>query len=358
MDTLKRNAWGPAFAALLAATTAGPSLDRDALRRSVAGLPDADVTGALVRVAGSAGHWWGVSGVADAGTGAPVRSDSSFRIGGITRLFTHAVMLQLAGEQRVDLGTPVVRHLPGLLPESHRQVTVGQLLDGTSGLPALPSLTYGDGSNEWFTEHRFDSWSPERIVREALKEQREFTSEAAEPRNGIEDLLAGLVIEEITGRSFAREVRERIARPLGLRCTHVPDADDVTLPEPCSHTYVATGGGLTDVTARSPHAWAAGGMVSTAADLDRFLTALLEGRLLGPAQQELLATHGGLERTVLPDGRELLGATGSGPGFVCGVLAAPDLSRRVAYSLACIRAQGSGEIPCVQGIVEAAFRTG
>lgn len=358
MDTLKRNAWGTAVAALLAATTAGPSLDRDALRRSITGFPDADVTGALVRVAGSAGHWWGVSGVADADTGAPVRSDSSFRVGGITRLFTHAVLLQLAGEQIVDLDAPVARHLPGLLPESHRQVTVGQLLDGTSALPALPSLTYGDGSNEWFAEHRFDSWSPERIVRESLREQGEFTPEAAQPHNGIEALLAGLVVEEVTGHSFAREVRERITRPLGLRGTYVPDADDVTLPEPHSRTYVTTVGGLADVTERSPHAWAAGGVVSTAADLDRFLGALLDGRLLGPAQQELLATHCGLTSTVLQDGRELVGATCSGPGFACGVLATRDLSRRVAYSLTCIRAQGSGESPCVQRIVDAAFRTG
>ncbi|MCC2278793.1 beta-lactamase family protein [Streptomyces sp. ET3-23] len=358
MDTMKRNAWGTAVAALLAATAAGPSLDRDALRRSTAGLPDAGVTGALVRVAGSAGHWWGVSGVADTDTGAPVRSDSSFRIGGITRLFTHVVLLQLAGEQRADLDAPVVHRLPGLLSEPHQHVTVGQLLDGTSGLPALPSLTYGDGSNEWFTEHRFDSWSPERLVREALKEQREFTPGGTEPHNGIEAILAGLVIEEITGRPFAREVRERITRPLGLRGTYVPDADDVTLPEPYSCTYVATAGRLSDVTARSPHTWAAGGMVSTAADLDRFLVALLDGRLLPPAQQELLRTHGGLIRTVLPDGRELVGATGSGPGFACGVLATPDVSRRVAYSLSCIRAQGSGESPCVQRIVDAAFRTG
>ncbi|MEV4442466.1 serine hydrolase domain-containing protein [Streptomyces sp. NPDC049577] len=383
-----------ALLATLATTAPGAAadgrlLDTEALRRSIAGLPDDDVTGALVRVAGSDGYWWGTSGFADVRTQEAVRSDSSFRIGSITKLFTGTVVLQLAAEGRVDLDAPVLRYLPGLLPEAYSDVKVGQLLDHTSGLPAPSSLTYGDGSNEWFVRHRFESWTPEQIVREALRGERQFPAGTAQQYNGINSYVAGLLIEEVTGRSYASEVRSRIVRPLGLRRTYVPEAHDMTLPGPHAHGYRAVGDGLADVTKQSPYAWAEGGMISTAADLDRFTAALLGGRLLPPEQQKLLFrlpdpkkvvnlrnphcanpagpaapsapcfSLGGLMRAVLPNGTpeglEVWGKTGSAPGYTNAVFTTRDLSRRVVYSFNYTAPEGRTELPYVLRILSAAF---
>jgi len=96
-------------------------------------------------------------------------------------------------------------------------------------------------------------------------------------------------------------------------------------------------------------------VISTAADLDRFLTALFRGRLLPPAQQELLFdvpdvqgaaanvrycfgteacySAGGLMRYRLPSGEHAWGKTGSRPGWDNGFFATRDLRHRVVYSL-------------------------
>ncbi|MFE5872670.1 serine hydrolase domain-containing protein [Streptomyces roseifaciens] len=375
------------LAAALTAGTAGaatPRPDRKALEESIAGFPNADVNGALVRVAGPAGHWWGTSGAADKATGASVRSDSSFRIGSITKIFTGTVLLQLAAERQVDPDAPVRRYVPGLLPDAFHDVKVAQLLNHTSGLPGPSPLTYGDGSSKWFAENRFRSWTPTEIVTAAVDGKKPaFPPGTAQQYNGINTHVAGLIIERVTGRPYAEEVRDRITRPLGLRHTYVPAADDVTLPQPHAHGYRTVDGELVDVTEQSPSSWAEGGMISTAADLDRFITALLGGRLLPPSQQDRIfdlpdvpnapgnhhcasltdpGNRGracfsriGLMRTELPGGTVVWGKTGSQPGYTNGVFVTRDLSRRVVYSLNYNNPPGSSELTYVLGIAEAAF---
>ncbi|MFF7751953.1 serine hydrolase domain-containing protein [Streptomyces sp. NPDC007971] len=378
----------PASAATLrpasaAATAPLPTLDPAALRASIAGLPDADVTGALLRITGSAGHWSGTSGVGDLETGQGVPRNAHIRIGSISKVFTAAIVLQLAAEHRIDLDTPVQQYLPGVLPAGIPPVTVGQLLDHTSGLPRGASTPdFGDGSPEWFAANRLKSFSPQRAIDLMAGQPMEFAPGTAQQYNGENYYVAGLLVEKITGRSFAHEVRSRITRPLGLDDTYVPGADDPRLPAPHSHGYltVKAADGTThpaDVTEQSPWPWAEGGMISTPADLDRFITALLRGRLLPAAQQAKLFTvpdvpsfHSsqcrtesdagracmsmGLMRVRAANGVEVWGKTGSRPGYTSGVFATRDLSRKIVYSLNPTGLEGT-EMRYIQQIAGASF---
>ena len=131
------------------------------------------------------------------------------------------------------------------------------------------------------------------------------------------------------------------------------------------------------MTEQSPWGWAEGGMISTAADLDRFLTALFRGRLLPPAEQRLVFTVpdasngqddkdcvngtacysiGGLMRVTLDNGVTVWGKTGSQPGWTTGMFATRDLKRRVVYSLNPTGA--ASERPYVMAVLKAAFADG
>lgn len=338
-----------------------PPLDAAALRGVVDGLPGDDLTGVLVRITGSAGQWSGTSGAGDLSTGAPVRADGSFRIGSISKVFTATVVLQLAAEHRLDVDDAVQSYLPGLLPAAYPKITIGQLLNHTSGLPSRGGEEFwGDGTNQWFVDHRFESWSPERIVTTLVRgREMEYPPGTAQTYSGINTFVAGLIVEKVTGHSFAREVRDRIARPLGLRHTYVPAIDDARLPGPAAHGYLTVTAkdgtaARADVTQQAAWPWAEGGMISTAAELDRFMGALYRGRLLPPAQQRLLFSvpdvpnhrnknceYGdnracfsmGLIRGALEDGTEVWGKTGSRPGYTSGMFATRDLSRRLVYSV-------------------------
>ncbi|WP_433351888.1 hypothetical protein ACQP25_02830 [Microtetraspora malaysiensis] len=74
-----------AAAAIRSATDPLPPLDAAAMRAAISGLPDANVTGALVEVTGSAGRWRGTAGVGDIRTGRPVPANGHFRVGSISK---------------------------------------------------------------------------------------------------------------------------------------------------------------------------------------------------------------------------------------------------------------------------------
>ncbi|OKH98882.1 serine hydrolase [Streptomyces sp. CB02923] len=341
-------------------------------RKLLARLPDPAVAGALVRVTGHG------QGMPWTGTAGQVPRDAHFRIGSVTKAFTSTVVLQLAAEQRLGVDTPVRRYLPRLVPAAYGAVTVRQLLDHTSGLPA-PAGTPGpaDGPGWWRK-----SLSPYEVVRNAFAAAARNQGAGTPPApgtvqqyNGVNTFVVGLLVEKVTGRTFEDELTRRIIRPLGLRNTSLPSRDDMSVPAPRARVYV----GADEVTEQSPWAWAEGGMISTAADLDRFMTALFRGRLLRPAQQKLVFavpdvpsaptntncvggtscfSAGGLMRFTLDSGVTVWGKTGSLPGWTNGVFATRDLKRRLVYSLNptdTASAPASSVRPYVMAVANSAF---
>jgi D-alanyl-D-alanine carboxypeptidase len=356
-----------------------PPLDPAALRQSISGLPSPGITGALLRITGSAGAWSGASGRADLATGRPVRGDERFRIGSVTKVFTATVVLQLVAEHRVELDRSIQSYLPGVLPRAFPAVTVTQLLDHTSGLPG-GAVDDDENDPAGYVTHRFGHPTPAQVLAGVRGKAMSFTPGTEQQYNGINYYLLGMLIERVTGRPYAAEVSRRILRPLRLHATEVPAATDYRLPGPRLHGYWTVpqpGGGshLVDVTEQSPYPWAEGGMISTARDLGTFLSALLSGRLLPPAETADLTTvpdvpylggnqcqagtpgracYGmGLERAVIK-GVTVWGKTGSRPGYTDGVFSTPDGSRVMVYAFT--PTSGSeNTLPFIYGIADAAL---
>ncbi|WP_250030687.1 serine hydrolase domain-containing protein [Paractinoplanes maris] len=283
------------------AVAAGPP--RAELQTAVDDLRDLGMTGVQAEV--SQGHRQLVarSGVADRGTGRPMPADGRFRIGSNTKTFVSVVVLQLAGEGKLSLDDRVGRWLPGVVSgngNDGRRITVRQLLQHTSGLHNYTNELAALGSAEAYQAHRFDHYEPADLVALAMKHEPSFAPGARWEYSNTNYILAGMIIERVTGRSWGSEVRSRILRPLGLHDTSYP-GDRRTLPRPYARAYqqFAPGAPLVDVTEFNPTAaGAAGGMVSTTADLTRFWRAVQRGELLRPAQAAQM------HRTVLADGMQ------------------------------------------------------
>ena len=146
-------------------------------------------------------------------------------------------------------------------------------------------------------------------------------------------VVAGLLIERVTGTTIARQLERRIVRPLGLRHTWFP-ADTAALPPPRLHGYMPLDDQPPLVDAditwfNQSFFWASGALVSNVDDLYRFYDALFDGRLL-PARllAEMLAPNDtgvpgwsyglGLEEYTLPCGAVAVGHTGALPGYNSG----------------------------------------
>jgi D-alanyl-D-alanine carboxypeptidase len=217
-------------------------------------------------------------GLADVAGKAPMSADDRFRIASLTKTYVATVVLQLVVERRLTLADPVERFVPGLVPNGER-ITIRELLNHTSGLfdyeqdPRVlkPYLSGNLGYH----------WPPRALVEMAVSHKPLFAPGARYSYSNTNYMLAGLIVEAITGKPLGSELRRRIFQPLHLRSTSFPTTPSI--PSPYAHGYYVLGKPpATDVSGLSPFPWAAGAILSTAADIATFYRALLSGRLLRP----------------------------------------------------------------------------
>jgi D-alanyl-D-alanine carboxypeptidase len=296
-----------ATAVALAAALAGPAVAAPAgaghhagTRAAMDAAVKAGVPGVTATARDAGGTWSATAGVGDVRTHTPRGTADHYRVGSITKTFVSTVLLQLEAERRLSLDDRVEKWLPGVVRghgHDGRRITVRQLLNHTSGVfnyTADDDFARTYFLKDGFLEHRYDTKTPEQLVAIAMTHAPLFAPGTSWSYSNTNYVLAGMVIEKVTGHSYATEIRRRVIEPLGLRATSVPGTR-TTLPRPSSHAYSklsrATTGPTYDVTRLNPSlASSAGEMISDSADLNRFYTALLGGRLLPPKQLKEMKT--------------------------------------------------------------------
>ncbi|MFJ9041492.1 serine hydrolase domain-containing protein [Streptomyces sp. NPDC102406] len=282
---------GPARAAQDTDGSAGPHA---ATQRAIDAAVASGVPGITAEARDASGVWKSATGVGNLRTGAPRGPYDRFRTGSITASFVATVLLQMEAEKRLSLDDSVDRYLPGLVSgngNDGRAITVRQLLNHTSGLfdyfsdtAYVQTYVLGDG----YLQHRYDTMPHDQRVKVALSHPPAYQPGVRHWFSNTNDLLAAMVVEKVSGRKYEDEVRRRIIAPLGLTATSHPGTG-TKLPQPSSRGYSRLFADqpdrVEDVTeVNGSQAWGNGDIISSAADLNRFYTALMSGRLL-PAQQ-------------------------------------------------------------------------
>ncbi|MGE0994856.1 serine hydrolase domain-containing protein, partial [Bacillus sp. GMa5/2] len=269
------------------------------------------------------------AGVADLITKKPVKSDFRFRIGSVTKTFTATTVLQLVGENRVQLDDPIEKWLPGLVQGNGydgNQITIRQLLNHTSGIAEYLKSKDADVMNSKKT------YTAEEIVKIGLSLPPDFSPGKDWLYSNTGYVILGMLIEKITGNNYAEEIEKRIIEPLDLPNTFLPGNSPVIPGKNHARGYVKMEetGELKDITYYNPSlANAAGDMISNADDLNKFFSSLLGGKLLKERElKEMLTTvpvegkgvgdgYGlGIYETKLPNGVSVWGHGGSIPGFM------------------------------------------
>jgi D-alanyl-D-alanine carboxypeptidase len=209
----------------------------------------------------------------------------AFRIASVTKMMTATALLALADQGRCRLDDPTGRYLPSDLLDRFRDsqgrayaaaITLRQLLDHTSGLPnffsqppILEAVQHGGG------RRRF---TPADLVDLAVAgEPPTSPPGTARAYTDTGFLLAGLIIQALTGRPLQEAYRELVLDPAGMADTWLESSDEPPRRgDIASHDFEGH-----DITDMDPTVdWAGGGLVSTAADLAAFLRALTRGQLV------------------------------------------------------------------------------
>jgi D-alanyl-D-alanine carboxypeptidase len=329
---------GPATAGYARSMAAGPPFDSDLARQLQRALRDAlrdpstHAPGAILHVpSAKVGAWTGVAGLGRVAPDVPMRRTDRFRAGSIVKPLVAVVVLQLAERGRLSLDA----RLPEVLPRrvvrrfaNAADISVRMLLGHRSGIP------------EWdiglmdivIAHHPAKVWTIDEKLDLAAAQPPRFPPGTSYRYCNTEYNLLGLIVERATGRSWRHEVTRRVIRPLGLKRTYLPAPRHRSIKGAHAHGYGELDGSRVDQTGTDPSmAGAAGGgaLVTTVQDLDRFLHALLKGRLFRHRDtlRQMLTfapapdTGGqvgyglGIEQRVLPGGVELIGHLGGTAGY-------------------------------------------
>ncbi|ATI52600.1 serine hydrolase domain-containing protein [Bacillus tropicus] len=298
--------------------------DRNSVKKAIRDALQLGYPGILAQISKGGKTWSYTAGVADLTTKKPMKADFRFRIGSVTKTFIATVLLQLSGENRLNLDDSIEKWLPGVIQGNGydgNQITIRQILNHTSGIA------------EYMNSKDFDimdtkkSYTAEEFVKMGISLPPDFAPGKGWSYSNTGYVLMGILIEKVTGNSYAEEVENRIIEPLDLSNTFLPGNSSVIPGTKHARGYIQLDGAseLKDVTYINPGS-SDGDIISTADDLNKFFSYLLSGKLLKEQQlNQMLTTvptdregagYGlGIVEFKLPNGVSVWGHRGSVLGF-------------------------------------------
>ncbi len=314
------------------------------------------IPGVSVAIAWDDGRLWlGAAGMADIAAKEPVTIDTAFALASVSKTLTAAVVLQLVGEGYLALDQPVASLLPAY--ELDPRITVRMLLDHTSG---LPDYFLNPKIEKPLRAEPDDAWTPERAWT-YVRTKRPVPGTVWSYSN-TNYMLLGEVVEAVTGRTIALEVRTRLLDPLGLQSSWYQVVEESRAEGATGYRRVAKdGGGSRYVRVAPPSdvmpfrsvvtaAGGAGSIAATAVDAARWMGAFARGEVLPAAVQAAMVADAELTqamaagvgyglgiRVLSLDGRRALGHSGRFLGFRSVVAYVPE----AGVSIAVLTNQGS-----------------
>lgn len=262
--------------------------------------------------------WLYTAGYSDIARKLPMDGSFSFRIGSNTKTMTGTVLLQLVDEGKLSLSDKLSEYYPEF-PKAD-SITIAMLCNMTSGI-------YNFSDTEIWQNRLFDEpakvWTPQESIDIGFSENFYFSPGSGWFYSNTNTIILGMLIEKITGNSLQSEVEKRIVNALNLSNTGLLTSG-LTFPGIHGRGYYAgeyaEDADLTEYFDIS-WAWAAGSAYSTPRELQKFVSAMVQGKLLSDSlsQKRLddiieLSPNAGYGLCLLKRG-SFYGHNGAVPGF-------------------------------------------
>ena len=169
-------------------------------------------TGAILAAQNDQLVWKGGVGLARRTTNRKNTSQTKFLVGSVSKQFTSMIILQLVQEGKVKLTDKAIQYLP-FLPTEKATITIHQLLSHTSGLAHYAGLRPG------FSTFQYKSLTPMQYAKIIAKMRMHAKPNQEMHYSSMGYILLAVIAEKITGKSYGQLIKERIAKPLGLKNT-------------------------------------------------------------------------------------------------------------------------------------------
>jgi CubicO group peptidase (beta-lactamase class C family) len=208
----------------------------------------------------SRGYGW-----ADAAAGIANTPQTRFRLGSLTKPITALAILKLQAAGRLDVMQPVCTYLAEC-PPAWAAITLHHLLSHTSGIPDL--TRFAD-----FAATTGQATTPLETLARFANHPLDFAPGSAWDYSNSNYIVLGVVIEQVTGQTYAAHVQDALFAPLGM-----DNSGYDTMANGLAAGYLPDGSAAAFVHMSLP--FAAGGLYSTVEDLYTLDRALLAGDVL------------------------------------------------------------------------------
>jgi len=258
-----------AFSPIAHADEVDDYLNAEIRRRHIQGLSLAVIKdGKVEKLAGY--------GQANVELNVPVTPTTVFQIQSITKTFTSTAILMLVEEGKINLDDPISKHLEGT-PETWKEIKIHHLLSHTSGIK--------DFINEPTASLR-EEITEEQVLKATAPRALDFQPGEKYAYSNTNYHLLAMIIRKHTGKSYGQFLKERIFEPLGMSDTRIMSWSDIIPNRASGYQWRANGLHNGDFVAGSILAYGGGGILSTAADMAKWATALDNEKLLKKATIE------------------------------------------------------------------------
>jgi len=151
----------------------------------------------------------------------PITKDTVFRIASMTKQFTAVAIMMLAQEGKLSVHDEITKHLPDY-KQPPSKITIEHLLTHTSGIPSYTAI------DDWMTGNKIRmKFSHEEMMNQWEDLELEFEPGTKFSYNNSGYYMLGVIIENLSGMSYADFIEQRIFAPLGMKASLYEDNERV-----------------------------------------------------------------------------------------------------------------------------------
>jgi len=271
----------------------------------------------------------------------PATEKTKYRIASITKMFTAAIIFQLIQEGKLDYSTTLDRYFPEL--PGAKTITIGMMLSHRSGLYNI------------LDDPNWPAWkekpkTQDEIVAMIKKYPLDFTPDSKAEYSNSNYILLGYIIEDIFDKPYKEVVHDRVISKAGLKNTYYGDKTNIDNGE--SYSYVYNNDWTRQPEADMSILGGAGALISTPADLNKFIVAVYKHKLFKQRHldkmQNIVDGYGMGMESFTVGAHKAYGHHGGIDGFSSVLEYFPDDDIAISYC-------SNGQVSSVNDVVNAAL---
>jgi CubicO group peptidase (beta-lactamase class C family) len=278
------------------------------------------------------------SGLADFVGKRPVRPNTCFELGSISKVFTADLIYELHDKKQLDVNDPVTRYFPDA-PASWSVITLSHLLNHTSGLqnylldPRFHAAAYFTGDHNAEADAFFRNVSTDSMIKMFYLLPLEYTPGTSWAYSNTGYMLLGKIAEKVTGKGFFDQVRQKLSTSFQM---HQTMPNEMAAAQGClAKGYAFSGSRMREAKVlTTTYAFSAGAWATTGNDMICYLKAIHNRTLLIDSTQRLwrelptisempVTYHGGRFYTTY-HGLKVIFHNGGTPGFSSSWIYVPE----------------------------------